>query len=85
MIDLDLSELTKYNNLRSEWSTIKDFLNFLKEHDVVLAELYGPERLKKSDTPIETMLADFYEVDLIEVEKQKSDLVNAYMAELESQ
>lgn len=82
MVDLEVNELMKYNNLQGEWNTISKFLSWLEESNVVLAERYGPERLIKATAPLKTMLADYYEVDLIQVSKEKEQLVDHYLNEL---
>lgn len=82
MVDLEVNELMKYNNLQGEWSTITEFLSWLEKNNVILAEQYGPERLIRATAPLKTMLADFYEVDLIQVAKEKDELVDHYLNEL---
>lgn len=82
MVDLEVNELMKYNNLQGEWSTISEFLSWLEENNVFLAEQYGPERLIRATAPLKTMLADYYEVDLIQVAKEKDELVDYYLNEV---
>lgn len=82
MVDLEVNELMKYNNLQGEWSTISEFLSWLEENNVFLAEQYGPERLIRATAPLKTMLADYYEVDLIQVAKEKEELVSHYLDQL---
>lgn len=82
MVDLEVNELMKYNNLQGEWNTITGFLSWLEDNNVILAERYGPERLMKATAPLKTMLADYYEVDLIQVAKEKDQLVDHYLNEL---
>lgn len=82
MIDLEVNELMKYNDLQGEWNTITGFLSWLEDNNVILAERYGPERLIKATAPLKTMLADYYGIDLIQVAKEKEQLVDHYLNEL---
>lgn len=82
MDNIEVNELMKYNDLQGEWSTITGFLSWLEENNVMLAERYGPERLIKATAPLKTMLADYYNIDLIQVAKEKEQLVDHYLNEL---
>lgn len=78
-MSIEVDELRKYNDLKPEWEMITDFLSWLSDHDVFLAESYGPERIRKAEAPLKDMLADYYDVDLIQVEKEKNDLADYYL------
>lgn len=82
MVDLELNELKRFNELQGDWKKISEFLQFLEDNNVIMAERYGPERLMKASAPLKTMLADYYEVDLVQVAKEKDMLVDYYLNEM---
>lgn len=80
MIEVD--ELKRFSSLQDDWKKISEFIDYLEENNVILAERYGPERFIKANAPLKTMLADYYEVDLIQVAKEKDRLVEHYLNEV---
>lgn len=85
MDDLDIKELTRYQSVQHEWEVAIDFLDWLKEKDIILAERYGPERIRATEIPVKEFLADFYNIDLIEVAREKEDVVEQYLGHFAKQ
>ena len=80
MDNIEVKELTRFQSVQDRWAEIEKFIAFLDENNIVLAERYGPERIIRATAPLKTMLSDFYEIDLIEVAREKELIVEEFMS-----
>lgn len=80
MDKIEVKELTKFQSVQDRWAEIEKFVAFLGENNIVFAEQYGPERIIRATTPLKTMLSEFYEIDLIEVAREKELIVEEFMS-----
>jgi len=69
-------ELNRMAEVRVESQAIGDFLAWLQtEKKIKFAKYYG-ERLAPAQVPVEDTLAEFFEIDLKKVEKERQALLN---------
>ena len=82
---INTPEWDRYRMLQGEWSAIKEFLVSAERNDVVLAEYAANGvrglsiNLTKYQGDIEKLLAAVYDIDLEQVEKEKNDVLEAYL------
>lgn len=64
-------ELEKMKNAQAESQIIGAFLDSLSEQGISLASYDGMDRLWPVSKSIEQILADYFQIDLVKVEKER--------------
>lgn len=69
-------ELDKLHKVTDESQGIGAFLDWLREQGLTLCKYYVDETYEPCGLPAEKLLADYYKIDLEEVEQERRDLLD---------
>lgn len=88
-LSVDTPELNKVLEVSEDSQRIGEFLEWLAEQEIVLAEWVGreygvgTESLMRISQTREQLLANYFEIDLVKAEKERQALLDAIRAENE--
>ena len=69
-------ELDKMKAVQAESQTIGAFLDAISQKEMILAEYDDKDRLFPVHKSIEQILADYFEIDLVKVEKERCAILD---------